>query len=708
MADKSKVEQLKERFTQQARAGIPFTPLDGVEIAGANVRRLQIGMDTFGWKDHRFVTAERARANGWSISTKANSVQITTRNASNGTVGEMTLYNASNVRGMPSLEEMLAMSDEAMLKMRGETVDVAVPDVEQLAEVPRSTPPEPAAEEQEGEIEIGPARMPERAVANALNADSQGIGDQPLGEVVDNLGLDAPVATSDVAQRPSVTLASEPVAESTVEADFAVMAPYWLDRLHNYEGIELAKQVNQLIDAEKLGKNKAAIATLLNSYPDSRRLGVEIVPRSKYLGDRDLKVNVAEPAELLGGDLVRDKEGAYRPKAGGLAVLQDKGTSLVLKSKTDQAYKGAMELALAKGWKAIELKGKPKMLAQAWLEAQMLGLDVVNYTPTEQDREKLAQRMAAEVMKREAAAEKVAALAPETVEVRPVVDGTGKEVMATVTSTVAHTGTQPAQAAPEKGNTTPTVQSEEPVVTRTVTRVDGVVRDDVVASMAKVAAQGPGHDQDRPAVAASVIDHEVSAAIDEVKREQTAIVDLAKGVKLVAHGPAPYDNNEKNKPSYFATVENESGQSKTVWGKDLERSLSEAGAQPGDTISLVEGGRKPVEVEVEEPDGTKGWKPTYRVNWSTAVLSRAAEPEKTAALAPDVQTVGSGLHVGPIVSVEEGRIAQKTGRDPNRLIWHDVSRLQGKVPGVGDWAEIHYKRGVGQVKEQERAQELSR
>lgn len=707
MAEKSKVGQLKERFAQQARAGIPFNPVDGVDITGANVERLKTGMETFGWKDYRFVTAEQARANGWTVSAKANTVRVTTRNAANGSVGEKTLYNASNVRGMPSLEAMLGMSDEALLKMRGEAVEVDAPDVQQSVAGPDADASAPAGGEIEDDIVIGPAPVPERAVALAQDAELQGATDLFLGEPVGE--LDSPVervSTAQVTNRPDVAPAPAQAAptEPAVDTDFAVMAPYWLDGLHNHEGIELAKQVNQLIEAEKLAKNKAAIATLLSSYPDSRNLGVDIVPRSKYINDPHLKTNIAEPTHLLGGELVRDKEGAYRPTAGGLAVLQDKGTSLVLKNKTEQAYRGAMELALAKGWKAIELKGKPKMLAQAWLEAQMMGLQVVNYTPTEQDRERLAQRMAEEVRKREAAVARADALTPETVEVRPVVDATGKEVQATVKYTVARTGThtEPANAA----NDPAVVASfEEPVLTRTVTRVDGLVRDDVVAGVTKVAARGVGHEgQARPAIAASLVDREVETAMDEVRAEQTAIVDLEKGARLVAHGAAPYDHNPKNKASYFATVENESGQSRTVWGKDLERSLSEAGAQPGDVVSLIEGGREPVEVEVEGPDGKRDWKTAHRVNWNTAVLSRAAE----VAQEPQVDVASSGLFLGPIVRVEEGRIAQKAGRDPNKLIWHDVSKLQGKVPGVGEWAEINYSRGVGQVKEQPREQALAR
>lgn len=725
MADQSKVKQLKERFAQQARARIPFNPVDPVAITGANVGRLKTGMEMFGWADYRFVTEEQAKANGWSIRAKSESVRITTRNTSNGSVMETTLYNGASVRGIPSLDEMLAMSDEALLKMRGEAVEVAEheafqkdrlsppePELESpvnvaptIAPVPQASlgsssvvgqQPAPAAdmsEQAEDDICINPARFPDLVVDPDLFGVRQDIRDLFLDEPV----VDAPnnaanhLDASGVDVQDNAHLAAEPA----VETDLAVMAPYWLDGLHNHEGIALAEQVNRLIEAQKLAKNKPAIATMLDTYPDNRRLGLDIVPRSKYLNDPHRKVNVAEPVLLLHGELIRDKEGAYRPKAGGLPVLLDQGTSLVLKNKSEQAYRGAMELALAKGWKAIELKGKPKMLAQAWLEAKVMGLEVVNYAPTEQDREKLAQRMAEEIKKREAAAAKADDLAPEQVEVRPVVDATGKQVMATFTSHVERTNMSPQQVsspADPLGDSLHAEPFEEPAVMRTTTRVGDVVKEEVVARFAKP--------REPRKATASVVDREVSEAVEEGK------LDLVKGATLVAHGPAPYDHNPSSKESYFVTLEDDNGQSRTVWGVDLPRSLEEAGATIGDKISLVDGGRKPVEVKVKEPNGSVAWKTTHRVTWATTVLSRAAEVAH--AQAPAADFVTEGLHVGPIVRVENGKIAQKSGRDPNKLIWHNVSNLKGPVPAVGEMAEINYAKGQGHVKEPQREQELGR
>jgi len=240
---------------------------------------------------------------------------------------------------------------------------------------------------------------------------------QPIGVSLRDsrvrLAKDAELAAAAVAPK---------IAEAGSEAKFGVKADYWQNGLHNSKGVSLAKEINKTIKNGGLEADKEAIARLLAVYPDARRLGINVVTEARLLADLDLRANVAEPRTLLKGALVRDKEGAYRPAAGGLAVVMDKGDSLSLKGKSTQGYQAAMELAVSKGWTAIELKGKPAMLANAWLEAKMLGLDVVNYAPTEKDKAAFAQRVAEE-SKANAPVVQVrpAEVVSENVEVRPAV-----------------------------------------------------------------------------------------------------------------------------------------------------------------------------------------------------------------------------------------------------------------------------------------------
>lgn len=194
---------------------------------------------------------------------------------------------------------------------------------------------------------------------------------------------------TEVAKTPAVATACE--AQDT---RFAVTAPYWLNGLHNREGIALADEINQVVHGSKLAENEEAIEELLKTYTQAKRLGLDVGSEKKHLEDPLRKLNLAEPRFLLDGAFVRDKDGIYRPKEGGRPVVVDKGDSLMLKNKDGKSYEAAVELAKAKGWTAISLKGKPAMMEQAWIAAKLAGIEVINYEPTKEAKSKFAERLA--------------------------------------------------------------------------------------------------------------------------------------------------------------------------------------------------------------------------------------------------------------------------------------------------------------------------
>jgi len=667
------ISLMRERMGQQLRERLPFNPVDGVDITGANVSRLQLSMEGFGWSDHRFVTAEQATANGWAVAATAKSVQIEVRDPANGTVAGRKLFNAANVLGMPSIEAMFALSDQDLLKMR-QSADSGL---QQPA--PSPSPGLAAEVEAEEGFEIGPAAQPEVEVA------AQAV-EPPFDE--QRFASSAPLKAA---------------------PDFAVMAPYWRNGLHNFDGVELSKDINRVAEAQKLNKDKAALDKLLSTYAKASRLGLEVVDRQKLLDDLEYRANRAEPATLAGGELVRDLDGAYRPAAGGLPLVTDKGATLALRNKSDLACRGAMELAKAKGWTAIELKGSQKMMASAWLEAKVMGIEVVNFVPTAKDQEKLAERMAQEARKREAQAQREQA---ETlVEVHPVVDPMGKQVLATVSQTVQHS--------PPSGPTQGPSDAQTQTVTRTVARVEGLVREDVSAQVELPAAANAPRERSVGEAGAEV-SRSIDAILTEQHQERAAIAALegvsnegAPSARLMRHGVAPYLHNGSNNESYFAELELQDGSIVAVWGKDIERALHDAGAQVGDMIALDEVGREPV---------TVAGKQVHRVQWLATVHERAlqsnkgaerdgaGEAEQQASVEQPVQrTPSTGTYIGPIVRIENGRFAQKTGRDPDKVVWHDVSVLGGKSPVVGgEPVEIHYGLAGGKLKTPDRQQELSR
>lgn len=72
-----------------------------------------------------------------------------------------------------------------------------------------------------------------------------------------------------------------------------------------------------------------------------------------------------------------------------------------------------------------------------------------------------------------------------------------------------------------------------------------------------------------------------------------------RGGVLVDHGAAPFENDPKNRESYFVTLEAAEGQQSTVWGVDLDRALKDAKAQIGDRIGVEHKGSEKVKL----PDG---------------------------------------------------------------------------------------------------------
>lgn len=651
-------EELQRQFAQNVRASFPFNPLGGLEIAGANLSRLQKTADSFGWTDPRFVTAEQAIALGWTIKNGAQSVALEVTDPSDGSIDTRAVFNAMHVEGIPDLVTMFAMSHIELKRMQEQAAESQMPDEiaigparelarENDADTPKTTntalvPLQPGfkrlishgaapyehdpAKARSYFVELEDAKGAVHKVwgldlERSLEAACVTLGD-PIALIrngsrqveIDERQRDGSVLrktvervnwdTAKQIEPPQQAVTSPSPQDDLVAAQagapaaavdqgpqrFAALAPYWYNKLHNHEGLALAQKINDAIKQGKLAQDKEAIQRLLDVYPKASALGIKIVAEAQYLNDPHLRADMARPVKLLGGALVRDKEGVYRPAAGGRPVVHDQNDSIVLKSKDNDAYRGAMELAAAKGWTAIELKGKPAMMANAWLEAKMMGLDVVNYSPTEKDLANYHARVAEEA-KRKAAeqADRPAEQAPEQVEVRPFIDANGEQKTATVTYTVYAPGGAKSDFDNAKDAAkafSMASQEGRSVVIRSVTRVDGLVSDEVVARNVQGVSIG--------AIAQTQelkFDHEFNEAMEELKTEEKAVASL-------------------NTPAVVST----------------------------------------------------------------------------------------GSHIGPIVEIKDGHIAQKSGRDPTKLVWHDLSKLSGPMPRVGEMAEINYAKEQGVVK----------
>lgn len=335
----------QERFGKLARGHFPFNPVSGEEISGMNFFRLKQGMDMFKWKDPRFLTKEQAELNGWEVKPNSSSITIFVRDVDYGTTSEVKVFNASNLSNIPSIEEMTKLNNDQLLVMqeRGNAFEIR--------------------EEFGDDVLIAPSKEL---------------------RLVDDAGL-GPENKNDIEQGKQ--------AEVEVSGRYAVIAEYWRGGLHNTKGIALANRLNEEIKNRKLEEDEHAIKNLLDVNPESKRLGLKVVSEEEYDKNPHYKANVAEPKKLNGNMYVRDRFGAYRPKGGGKVVLQDNGESLQVKLRSKDSYKAAMELAKAKGWTAIELKGSKGMMPELWLTAKLMGLEVTNYKPTAKDIENFNKRI---------------------------------------------------------------------------------------------------------------------------------------------------------------------------------------------------------------------------------------------------------------------------------------------------------------------------
>ena len=100
--------------------------------------------------------------------------------------------------------------------------------------------------------------------------------------------------------------------------------------------------------------------------------------------------------------------------------------------------------------------------------------------------------------------------------------------------------------------------------------------------------------------AAVVATAAVAKAAASTQRSEALGNEWASGA-IQAHGKAPYNFDEKNSMSYYVTLVNDKGK-KTIWGKDLERAVQNAGVDKDNLIYAKCNGFKDVTVNAPVRD----------------------------------------------------------------------------------------------------------
>ncbi|CAE6925843.1 hypothetical protein R69927_06836 [Paraburkholderia domus] len=238
-------------------------------------------------------------------------------------------------------------------------------------------------------------------------------------------------------------------------------------------------------------------------------------------------------------------EGKFLDRKSETVHFEDKGRSLSTASEDREVIAHMVEVARAKNWDELQLKGSEEFRRQAWIAAELAGVPTRGFKPGAQDRAALT---AAREAMRIGAGEKSNDVDKARTNEMGAADAAGQK--------------QPAAPEPAKTATT-------------------------------------GRESAAPGGRANAALPSAAAPASPVQGTPTP-ASVTAGV-LVAHGPAPFNHDDKQNASYYATVRTEDGE-RIVWGLDLERAIGESGVQPGQRIELEKGGSKTVTAQQRQFD----------------------------------------------------------------------------------------------------------
>jgi hypothetical protein len=297
-------------------------------------------------------------------------------------------------------------------------------------------------------------------------------------------------------------------------------------------------------------------------------------------------------------------EGKFLDRKSETVHFEDKGRVLSTESNDRTVIAHMVEVAKAKSWGELNLKGTEEFRREAWMAAELAGLQSRGFKPTPQDHARL--QVARETMrigageKKPDAAERAVANILEFANAAPL-----------------------DRSVPKTERVGPTNQEVQPQATSADTRVPRVEANRPPSPPSSPAAGAPA--------ASSPSTEQPSAPGLQERPGVTAGV-------LLEHGPARFEHNPKKNPSYFVKVETAAGE-RTVWGKDLERAVAESRIQVGQRIELEKSGSKPalaVERKFDE-QGREVEAKTIETQRNAWQATSSDAPKRTAeAVSPEV------------------------------------------------------------------------
>ncbi|WP_424196599.1 LPD7 domain-containing protein (plasmid) [Ampullimonas aquatilis] len=290
------------------------------------------------------------------------------------------------------------------------------------------------------------------------------------------------------------------------------------------------------------------------------------------------EVDLKTPAHILKRFLQAEDKYYFRGRENNLA-FEDKGSKLASNNNDPDVIKAMVDLAEAKGWTTIKVNGSEEFKREAWLQAQLSGIEVKGFRPKKVDIAKLNDLLQEKDLTQQKSEQSIKTNKPR--EKQPI---------------------------DEHYSTLTTRQKEVIDTLQTILRDRGD-SNEAVREAAEIAAQ----------------------------KMQNNRVYVGK---LVEHGIAPYDDKPENGDSYFIKIATDSGEKK-IWGVDLERSLFKNQVKPGEDVVLSYQGRRVVPLVSKDEHGVTQ-KSVTRNTWDITkvdelqkeVVERAKTQAKNAEKSP--------------------------------------------------------------------------
>lgn len=313
------------------------------------------------------------------------------------------------------------------------------------------------------------------------------------------------------------------------------------------------------------------------------------------------------------------REGVHQ----GQTAFVDAGKSLATQLEDKATIRAMIEVASAKNWKEVTVSGSDDFRRNAWLEARIKGLDVKGYEPREADKELLASMQPTKKDNR--------------------IFPSDREQAA------------PTQAVPAKAaDRTPAQEKRQKPVHIDADKLTVSEKAVLDTSRAFLTSKDFGPEWTQAAL------RELES---KLRGERVYIGEV------VSHGPAPFQFDQKNDPSYQVTLKTARGD-QVVWGKDLAAAMKDRA--PGESIVLRNIGKTEVTVTEKIRDQTGQQvghrdKPALRNEWTAEPLAKFSERARSELA--EKQTTRQ-----PVMGVYDGKAPRAPVQTPSQSVSADNQR----------------------------------